>query len=165
MLKTTGLILIGCGWIAYSAGQPKFFVRLLRARSAALAALFALFALIASGPVFAVEGAPRTGNVEKKEYVCMMQDMVMMRKGVLLVKDGKQYWGCCEMCKAKLEAEPEKYSKGIDPVSGKAVDKALALIYALEGQAFYFESKKTRAAFAKSPKKYLPAAASSELSN
>lgn len=114
-----------------------------------------LLASVLALQALAGEGAPRTGNVEDKAYVCMMQDMVMMRKGIELVKDGKKYWGCCEMCKAKMEAEPERYTRAVDPVSGKIVDKAKAAIYALDGQAFYFESKKTRAAFAKAPKRYL----------
>lgn len=117
--------------------------------------MFAAIALFAASIAAVEYSPPRTGNVDRKEFVCMMQDMVMLRKGVPLTSDGKKYWGCCEMCKVKIEAEPERYTKAIDPVSGKQVDKATAHIYALEGLVYYFESKGTRATFAKSPSRYL----------
>lgn len=118
-----------------------------------LAAILALSAAAAA----AEYAPPLTGDVERREYVCMMQDMVMLRKGIPLTSGGKKYWGCCDMCKAKIEAEPERYTKAVDPVSGKRVDKAAARIYALDGLVYYFESVKTRAAFSASPAKYLPA--------
>ena len=96
-----------------------------------------------------------TGNIEKVEYVCMMQDMIMAKPGVKLARNGKVYWGCCEMCKAKMEAEPERYTRATDPVSGKVVDKAEASIYALKGTAYYFQSAKTRKQFSANPNKYL----------
>lgn len=96
-----------------------------------------------------------TGNVDKKEYVCMMQDMVLGKAGIPIQFEGKTYYGCCEMCKEKIKKEPQKYTKSVDPVSGKAVDKASAFIYGLEGSAYYFESESSRKAFAANPQKYL----------
>ncbi|MBI4376721.1 MAG: hypothetical protein HY549_09765 [Elusimicrobia bacterium] len=117
--------------------------------------MIASIALLAVSVAAAEYSPPRTGNVDKKEFVCMMQDMVMLRKGIPLTSGGKKYWGCCEMCKVKIEAEPERYTKAVDLVSGKRVDKATAHIYALEGLVYYFESKRTRSAFAASPSRYL----------
>ena len=81
-----------------------------------------------------------TGNVDKKEYVCMMQDMVLGKAGIPIQYAGKTYYGCCEMCKAKLKNDP-KSRMAVDPVSGKKVDKAKAVIGAnAEGKVFYFEN-------------------------
>src|SRR5437867_7510443 len=65
-----------------------------------------------------------SGNVEKREYVCMMQDMVLTKPGIAIQYQGKTYYGCCAMCKEKIKNEPKKYTRAIDPVSGKQVDKA-----------------------------------------
>ena len=60
-----------------------------------------------------------TGNVDKKEYVCMMQDMVLGKAGIPIQFGGKTYYGCCEMCKEKIKNEPQKYTKATDLVSRK----------------------------------------------
>ena len=91
----------------------------------------------------------------KHEMVCMMQDMVLTKPGIPIQHDGKTYYGCCQMCKDKIASDPERYTKATDPVSGKTVDKATAVIYGLEGSAYYFESKASMKTFAGNPKKYL----------
>lgn len=96
-----------------------------------------------------------TGNIDKKEYVCMMQDMVLGKPGIPIEFAGKTYYGCCEMCKEKIKKQPQKYTKAIDPVSGQSVDKAVSFIYGLEGSAYYFSSEENRKAFATEPQKYL----------
>jgi YHS domain-containing protein len=96
-----------------------------------------------------------TGNVAKREYVCMMQDMVLTKPGIPIQYQGKTYYGCCNMCKEKIQKEPQRYTKAIDPVSGKGVDKAEAFIYGVEGDAYYFGSEANRKAFAANPQKYL----------
>jgi YHS domain-containing protein len=96
-----------------------------------------------------------TGNIDKKEYVCMMQDMVLGKPGIPIQFDGKTYYGCCEMCKEKIKNEPLKYTKAIDPVSGASVDKASSFIYGLDGSAYYFGSAANRKTFAANPQKYL----------
>ena len=97
-----------------------------------------------------------SGPVVKPEMVCMMQDMVLTKPGIAIQHEGKTYYGCCQMCKEKIASDPEKYTKAKDPVSGKTVDKATAVIYGLDGSAFYFESKSTMKQFAANPKKYAP---------
>lgn len=87
------------------------------------------------------------GNVTDKSKVCMMQDSIMQTPGIPIEHAGKTYYGCCSMCSGKIKSDPEKYTKAIDPISGKKVDKALAYIYNLEGRAIYFESEANRNAF------------------
>lgn len=99
--------------------------------------------------------ANTSGNIDKREYVCMMQDMILAKPGIPIEHNGKRYYGCCEMCKEKIAREPEKYTTAVDPVSKKKVDKATAFIYAYKGDAYYFGSKENRAEFGKNPHKYL----------
>ncbi len=55
------------------------------------------------------------------------------------------------MCKDMLEQDSEKRS-AIDPVSGKKVDKATAVIGAdTHGMTYYFESKENLDTFASRP--------------
>jgi YHS domain-containing protein len=94
-------------------------------------------------------------KVYKPEYFCMMQDMVLNKPGIALQHEGKTYYGCCAMCKEKIKSEPHRYTLATDPVSGKQVDKAVAFIYGLNGDAYYFASDANRKAFAANPQKYL----------
>jgi YHS domain-containing protein len=96
-----------------------------------------------------------SGNVDKREYVCMMQDMVLGKPGIPIQFEGKTYYGCCEMCKERIKNEPQKYTRAVDPVSGKSVDKASSFIYGLEGSAYYFGSDANRKTFSSNPQKYL----------
>jgi len=113
-----------------------------------IVSLFLLSAIVS--PLLAA-----SGNVEKKEYVCMMQDMVLGKPGIPIQFEGRTYYGCCEMCRNKIKSDPLRYTKASDPVSGKGVDKASAFIYGLEGTTFYFESLANRKTFAKNPQKFL----------
>ena len=96
-----------------------------------------------------------SGNVDKKEYVCMMQDMVLGKAGIPIQFAGKTYYGCCEMCKEKIKNEPQKYTRATDLVSRKPVDKSESFIYSVDGTAYYFASDANRKTFAASPQKYL----------
>jgi YHS domain-containing protein len=96
-----------------------------------------------------------TGNVDKKEYVCMMQDMVLGKAGIPIQYAGKTYYGCCEMCKEKIKNEPQKYTRATDLVSRKPVDKSESFIYSVDGTAYYFGSDANRKTFAANPQKYL----------
>ena len=114
-----------------------------------------LFALIIS--VLAVAGVARaeaggsdgalSGNVEDKSRVCMIQDMVMAKPGIPVQHGGKTYYGCCPMCKDKLAQQPES-RKSTDPVTQKAVDKAVALmIKDASGKILYFENEQSLAQY------------------
>lgn len=76
--------------------------------------------------------------VESK-MVCMINDRSMANEQIPVPIDGRTYFGCCSMCKERLEkSEEARYA--VDPVSGKKVDKATAFIGALPGAVvLYFE--------------------------
>jgi YHS domain-containing protein len=82
---------------------------------------------------------PVVVQVETK-YVCMINNQKFNKEQIAVEVDGQTYYGCCEMCKEKLRKD--KASRwATDPVSGKKVDKAKAVIGAdSEGKVYYFET-------------------------
>lgn len=96
-------------------------------------------ALILAANVAAAEPIER---VEAKR-VCMVNDSVFPKDQIPVQVDGKTYFGCCEMCKGRLASDASART-AIDPVSGKTVDKATAVIGATpDGKVLYFESDAT----------------------
>jgi YHS domain-containing protein len=86
--------------------------------------------------------------VEAKK-VCMVNNMAFDKDQIPTTVEGRTYYGCCPMCKEKLEKDASLRS-AVDPVSGKKVDKATAVIVAqADGKVLYFESQETLAKFAK----------------
>lgn len=80
--------------------------------------------------------------------VCMVNDRYMGKPQLPVDVEGKTYYGCCPMCKARLAADPGA-RHAIDPVSRKSVDKADAVIARTPaGSVLYFESSETLAAYA-----------------
>jgi YHS domain-containing protein len=74
--------------------------------------------------------------------VCMVNNHYMGREQIPVVVQGKTYFGCCEMCKGKLAKDPSSRAAK-DPVSGKTVDKAVAVIGSdPSGTVQYFENAK-----------------------
>jgi YHS domain-containing protein len=116
-----------------------------------LASLLLLSAsLLAAVPAVIVaqeEGQrPVATRVEAKR-VCMVNDAVFNKDLIPVEVKGKTYFGCCEMCKERLAKDPASRSAA-DPVTGKSVDKAVAVIGALpDGSVLYFESAATLEAF------------------
>lgn len=108
--------------------------------------LLGLAVTLATGAVRAW-AAPPTVSIPERTRVCMMQDTVMAVPAVPLTHNGKSYFGCCEMCKAKIAAEPERYTLARDPVTGAVVDKATAALLSVDGRVLYFESEATRARY------------------
>jgi YHS domain-containing protein len=102
------------------------------------------------------DSGPFTGRVEDRSRICMMQDSMQPKAGLAHDYQGKTYWLCCQMCVQSFSADPDRFAHATDPVNGAVVDKATAPIYAVNGKAFYFSSKKTLDAFAKNPTRYLP---------
>jgi len=104
----------------------------------------ALSLVLVSGPAHA-EPLERVEAVK----VCMVNNTVFPRDQIPVEVDGKTYFGCCEMCKGRL-AKDEAIRMAVDPVSGKQVDKATAVIGAgSDGKVMYFESEETFAKFGK----------------
>ncbi|HEY0142804.1 MAG TPA: hypothetical protein VGF48_18025 [Thermoanaerobaculia bacterium] len=85
-------------------------------------------------------------KVETKK-VCMINEHAMGKDQIPVEIEGKTYYGCCDMCKKALAADASK-RVAKDPVSGKAVDKATAVIAAQEdGKVFYFENEENLAKY------------------
>lgn len=81
--------------------------------------------------------------VADSSQICMVNNQFMGREQIPVEVDGKTYFGCCEMCKGRLARDPSSRSAK-DPVSGKLVDKASAVIAKRpSGEVIYFESKDT----------------------
>jgi YHS domain-containing protein len=93
-----------------------------------------------------VKPAGKLTKVETKK-VCMINEHNMDKDQIPVEVDGKTYYGCCEMCKKALAENAEK-RVATDPVTGKQVDKATAVIAAQkDGRVFYFESDETLAKY------------------
>lgn len=105
--------------------------------------------LIAVAAFAGPEGIHPFGLLKKVESktVCMVNEQAMGKDQIPVEVDGKTYYGCCEMCKKALAADASK-RVAVDPVSGKQVDKATAVIAKQEdGRVFYFESEETLAKY------------------
>jgi len=71
----------------------------------------------------------------------MVNDMDMGKTQIPVVVEGRTYYGCCAMCKERLSKDASVRS-AIDPVSGKKVDKAKAVIgKRADGSVVYFENE------------------------
>lgn len=85
------------------------------------------------------------------QYVCMMNNKVFDSPQMAIEIEGKTYYGCCPMCKEMLGKDPAKRS-AVDPVSGKTVDKATAVIGAdPHGMTYYFENQENFDKYASGP--------------
>ena len=79
-------------------------------------------------------------QIVESKYVCMINNQRFNKVQIPVEVEGRTYYGCCEMCKGKLDGDP-KSRVAVDPVSGKEVDKAKAVIGVdVDGAAYYFES-------------------------
>lgn len=80
----------------------------------------------AQGPTTPV--TPALKKVPTKK-VCMINNQVFEKDQIPVAVQGKTYYGCCEMCKERLAKDAEART-ATDPVTGKKVDKATAVIAA-----------------------------------
>jgi YHS domain-containing protein len=82
-------------------------------------------------------------RVTDPSQVCMVNDQYMGRAQIPVLVEGRTYYGCCPMCKERLEKQPEMRTAR-DPVSGEPVDKAKAVIVQdAAGKALYFANEDT----------------------
>lgn len=98
----------------------------------------------------AATATPSSANLVKvaSSEVCMMNNQHMAKPQIPVVVEGRTYFGCCEMCKAKLANDPATRT-GLDPVSQKPVDKSVAVIAkTASGAVLYFESEANLNAYA-----------------
>jgi YHS domain-containing protein len=99
----------------------------------------------ASAPGTAAQNPPTEEGISR-DLVCMVNNAFMGRKQIPVEFENKTYYGCCEMCVAKIQNNREaRYAT--DPVTGKEVDKAQAFIVlkpgTQNGDVLYFESEET----------------------
>jgi YHS domain-containing protein len=86
------------------------------------------------------EGGEAALQVVDAKYVCMINNQRFSKVQIPIEVEGRTYYGCCDMCKGKLGGDPTS-RVAVDPVSGKEVDKAKAVIGVdADGAAYYFES-------------------------
>src|SRR5215470_13910627 len=110
---------------------------------------FLAIVCVAVGIALASPAVAETLARVQAKRVCMVNDTVFPKDQIPVAVDGKTYFGCCEMCKGRL-AQDASIRQSTDPVSGKAVDKAKAVIGAKhDGKVLYFESDKTFGAYQK----------------
>lgn len=104
-----------------------------------LTLMLAFFAL----PAFAQGGSDATAALTpiKAEYVCMVNNAAFDKPQIPVEVNGKTYYGCCPMCKERLSKDASA-RMATDPVSGKSVDKAEAVIgKTADGSVYYFENE------------------------
>jgi YHS domain-containing protein len=124
-----------------------------------------LIVLIGGGSLLACQSSSSTSNpaatsgsaataetnglarVEDASKVCMVTDQFMGTAQIPVEVEGTTYFGCCEMCKARLANEPQTRTAK-DPVSGEPVDKAKAVIgREPSGKVHYFASAENLARY------------------
>lgn len=91
----------------------------------------------------AASGDPSGGGLIRVEskYICMINNERFKKVQTPVIVDGKTYYGCCRMCEQTLNKDPQSHF-AMDPVSGRSVDKATAVIgVSPDGSAFYFENE------------------------
>lgn len=107
-----------------------------------LPGLLVLALLLIAGPA----SAEPIERVDAKR-VCMINNTVFPKDQIPVEVNGKTYFGCCEMCKGRLASDAGART-ATDPITGKPVDKATAVIGATpDGKVYYFENDTTYAQF------------------
>ena len=80
-------------------------------------------------------------------HTCMGSNQAQEKAQNYAIVDDKRYYGCTDMCIANLK-QNWGFRYGLDPVSGKRVDKATALVGARKnGQLLYFETEENFLAY------------------
>jgi len=104
-----------------------------------------IFFIISLASLLLTNAFSSTSSIKKVEskYVCMITNAVFPKVQIPVTIDKKVYYGCCENCKKTL-AEKKESRFALDPINGKKVDKALAVIgQTSKGSVLYFENEKT----------------------
>ena len=85
------------------------------------------------------------------QYVCMVNNQSYDSPQIAVEVEGKTYYGCCPMCKDRLEKDAS-IRAAVDPVSGNQVNKAEAVIGAgPDNTVYYFENEENFYKFASGP--------------
>lgn len=76
--------------------------------------------------------------VADTSQVCMVNNQFMGRPQIPVEVDGKTYYGCCAMCRGRLQSDAAART-AVDPVTNAPVDKASAVIgKTAAGSVLYF---------------------------
>jgi YHS domain-containing protein len=113
------------------------------------------FVVLAAGSslIALAQESAKTGSLERVDakYVCFVTKHRFDKEQLPVAVEGKTYYGCCDMCKAKLKDDAAQRCD-VDPVSGQKVDKTTAVIGAdSQGKVYFFENEENL-------KKYKPTA-------
>jgi YHS domain-containing protein len=82
-------------------------------------------------------------RVADPSQVCMVNDQYMGKPQIPVEVEGRTYYGCCPMCKDKLNNQASA-RLAQDPVTGEQVDKSSALmVQDAAGKILYFASEAT----------------------
>ncbi len=77
----------------------------------------------------------------------MVNNQYMGKPQIPVAVEGRTYYGCCAMCKDRLNNDPSSRTAQ-DPVSGELVDKSKAVIVQdSSGKVLYFSSEDTLSRF------------------
>lgn len=115
--------------------------------SSGVIAVVASLALLGAGFVYFSNRHAAVLERVAVDHVCMVNDTYFPKPQIPVAIGSKTYFGCCEMCKGRLTSDAS-VRVATDPVSGRPVDKAEAVIGALaSGKVFYFESERTLAEY------------------
>ena len=124
-----------------------------RSRRLSLALVLGAAVLFVAALALAADATAKPAlKVVEAKKVCMVTNHVFDKDQIPISVAGKTYYGCCQMCKERL-AKDVASRTAVDPVTGKKVDKAAAVIAALpDGTVLYFESEKTLEEYQKKQK-------------
>jgi YHS domain-containing protein len=101
-----------------------------------LLSLMIVTALVSALVLAAENGVKQVGA----KHICFITKKRFDRTLKSVTVEGKNYYGCCDDCLAKLTNDPSS-RKDIDPVTGAEVDKAAAFIgMDRNGNVYFFES-------------------------
>ena len=107
--------------------------------------------MLAAATLVIATAPARAEDIKKvdSKRVCMVNNTLFDKDQIPVAVEGKTYFGCCEMCKGRL-SQDASMREAVDPISGKPVDKAKAVIGAKpDGKVLYFENEKTFSAYQK----------------
>jgi protein-disulfide isomerase/YHS domain-containing protein len=93
-------------------------------------------------------------RVEPRQ-VCMVNNKFMGSDQISIEVEGKTYYGCCPMCKERLQNDASS-RKAVDPISGVSIDKATSTIGAApDDTIYYFENEENMKKFGSDPSLYI----------
>lgn len=99
----------------------------------------------------AISEAGSLTRVEDLSQVCMVNNQFMGKAQIPVEIAGKTYYGCCAMCKGRLESDVTART-ATDPVTGATVDKATAVVGRdATGAVHYFANATNLARYRSSP--------------